>query len=70
MRIIKLEVERYGDRGIKLFKHAVSLDLKKYQKVASFIAYIQKICKLDKFPYELEIDGFQISKHDRTKALK
>lgn len=47
MRIIKLEVERYGERGIKLFKYAVSLDPKRHQKIANFIAYIQKICKLE-----------------------
>lgn len=47
MRIIKLEVERYGERGIKVFKYAVSLDPKRHQKIASFIAYVQKICKLE-----------------------
>ena len=70
MRIIKLEVERFVDRTIRVVKYAVSLDNKRHSKIGRFVNYVKKVCKLDDVEYLLEVDGFLISKHDKTKALK
>jgi hypothetical protein len=70
MRIIKLEVERVVDKAIQIVKFAVSLDQKRFTKIGRFVSYIKKICKLDGFSYQLELDGFIIPDHDRTKALQ
>jgi hypothetical protein len=51
MRIIKLEVERVGSKGVKVLKYAVSLDQKRHSKIGSFINYVKKVCKLDSLSY-------------------
>jgi hypothetical protein len=51
MRIIKLEVEQNSDRGIKVVKYAVGLDIKKHHKIGRFVNYVKKVCKLDDLDY-------------------